>query len=67
MNETDISISISRINDRKKGSIVIFMDLQCKIISMQNQICKNSENIKRIKQGFRTALTEGASLSQSLP
>jgi hypothetical protein len=65
--ENDISISISRINDPKRGSIVIFMDLQCKIISMQNQLCKNSEEVNRIKQGFRTALAEGASLSQSLP
>ncbi|MEW8508299.1 MAG: DUF4124 domain-containing protein [Candidatus Thiodiazotropha sp.] len=67
LDENDISVSISRINDPRKGTIVIFMDLQCKIISTQSRICKNSENVKRIKQGFRTALAEGASLSQSLP
>ncbi len=67
LDETDISISVSRINDPKRGSIVIFMDLQCKIISMQSQTCKNSEDIQRVKQGFRAALAKGSDLTQSLP
>ncbi|MES9992308.1 MAG: DUF4124 domain-containing protein [Candidatus Thiodiazotropha sp.] len=67
LDENDISISVSRINDPKIGSIVIFMDLQCKIISSQTRICKNREKIQRIKQGFRSTLADGANLTQSLP
>lgn len=65
--DNDISISVSRINDRKKGSLVIFMDLQCKIISPQKRLCNNREMIKRIKQGFRDELARGGELSQTLP
>jgi hypothetical protein len=64
--DDDISISVSRINDPVRGSLVIFMDLQCKIISIQKRICKNSAKIKQIKQGFRDELAKGAELSQSL-
>ncbi|MES9945533.1 MAG: DUF4124 domain-containing protein [Candidatus Thiodiazotropha sp.] len=65
--DDDISISVSRINDRKKGTLVIFMDLQCKIISLQKRLCNNVELIKSIKQGFRNELAKEGKLSQSLP
>ncbi|MES9970115.1 MAG: DUF4124 domain-containing protein [Candidatus Thiodiazotropha sp.] len=67
MDDNDISISVSRINDPKTGSLVIFMDLQCKIISMQKRICNNSELINSIKQGFRKELAKEGELSQSMP
>ncbi|MEL0586184.1 MAG: DUF4124 domain-containing protein [Candidatus Thiodiazotropha sp. (ex. Lucinoma kazani)] len=56
--DSDISISVSRILDPKRGNTVIFMDLQCKIISMQERICNNNANVERIKQGFRAALAQ---------
>ncbi|MEW8028977.1 MAG: DUF4124 domain-containing protein [Candidatus Thiodiazotropha sp.] len=65
--DDDISISVSRIDDRKRGSLVIFMDLQCKIISPQKRLCANSDAIKRINQGFRNELAKAGELSQSLP
>jgi hypothetical protein len=65
--DNDISISISRIHDSKTGSLLIFMDIQCKIISLQKRICKNSEDIKHIKLGFRNALANAGGSNQSLP
>ncbi|MCU7905217.1 MAG: DUF4124 domain-containing protein [Candidatus Thiodiazotropha sp. (ex Epidulcina cf. delphinae)] len=56
LEDGDISISVSRIPDPKKGSTVIFMDLQCKLESIQSNRCKNDSAANRIKQGFRTAL-----------
>ncbi|MES9816604.1 MAG: DUF4124 domain-containing protein [Candidatus Thiodiazotropha sp.] len=67
MEDNDISISVSRIDDPKRGSLVIFMDLQCKIISLQKRLCANGEAINRIKQGFRNELAKAGDLSQSLP
>jgi uncharacterized DUF497 family protein len=65
--DNDISISVSRINDSKTGSLLIFMDLQCKIISMQKRLCANSDAVKRIKQGFRGALAKSGDPNLSLP
>ncbi|MCU7935607.1 MAG: DUF4124 domain-containing protein [Candidatus Thiodiazotropha sp. (ex Dulcina madagascariensis)] len=56
LEESDVSISISRIPDPKKGNTVIFMDLQCKQESIQSNRCKNDSATDRIKQGFQTAL-----------
>jgi hypothetical protein len=56
--ENDISISLSRIDNKKSGEKLIFLDLQCKIISSQKRVCLNSDAIKRIKAGFRTALAK---------
>ncbi|MCU7944254.1 MAG: DUF4124 domain-containing protein [Candidatus Thiodiazotropha sp. (ex Cardiolucina cf. quadrata)] len=65
--DDDISISVSRIDDPKRGSLVIFMDLQCKIISLHKKLCANGEAINRIKLGFRNELAKAGDLSQSLP
>jgi hypothetical protein len=65
--DDDISISVSRINDEKTGSLLIFMDLQCKIISMQKRICLNNDLIKRIKEGFRDELANASNAYNSLP
>ena len=54
----DISISMSRIEDPQKGNMVIFMDLQCKGESVRNNTCQNSPEVKRIKQGFQSALRQ---------
>jgi hypothetical protein len=63
----DISISVSRINDKKTGALLIFLDLQCKIISSQKGICANDDAVTRIKEGFRTALAAPGESNQSLP
>jgi hypothetical protein len=65
--DEDISISVSRINDEKTGALLIFMDLQCKIISMQKRICLNNDAIKQIKEGFRDELTKASNAYNSLP
>jgi hypothetical protein len=65
--DNDISISVSRIHDSKTGSLLIFMDLQCKIISIQKRLCANTEKIKHIKQGFRNALANVGESGLSLP
>jgi hypothetical protein len=67
LKDDDISISISRINDIKTGALLIFMDLQCKIISLQKRICLNNEAIKQIKEGFRDELAKAPNAYQSLP
>ena len=52
----DISISMSRIEDPQKGNMVIFMDLQCKNESATQSPCMNGPKVKRIKQEFQKAL-----------
>ncbi len=56
----DISITISRIRDRKTNQTLIFMDLQCKETSQGIALCKRGEKVMRIKEGFQAAL-EGES------
>jgi hypothetical protein len=55
----DISITMSRITDRKSGQTLIFMDLQCKATSMGIAMCKRGERIIRIKEGFQPWVAEG--------
>ena len=52
----DISITMSRISDRKTGQTLIFMDLQCKATSMGEALCKRGEKVQRIKQEFQPSL-----------
>ena len=54
----DISITMSRINDRKTGQILIFMDLQCKATTMGEALCKRGEKVQRIKENFQSALSQ---------
>jgi hypothetical protein len=55
----DISISMSRIKDPKKGgNTVIFMDLQCKSDMASNLPCEKRPEIKQIKAGFQSALRQ---------
>lgn len=54
----DISITMSRIFDRKTGQTLIFMDLQCKATSMGDALCKRGERVLRIKTDFQPTLGE---------
>ncbi|ODB83796.1 hypothetical protein A3195_03840 [Candidatus Thiodiazotropha endoloripes] len=56
--EGDISISMSRIEDPKKGSTVIFMDLQCKKDPTRNMACEKTPEVMQIKAGFQQALLQ---------
>jgi hypothetical protein len=56
LNNDDISITVSRILDRKTGQTLIFMDLQCKEASTENAACSHSEKIQRIKENFHPSL-----------
>jgi hypothetical protein len=56
VNEGDISISMSRIEDPKKGNTIIFMDLQCKSEPARNLECEKTPEVKQIKAGFQNAL-----------
>ncbi|MET0088642.1 MAG: DUF4124 domain-containing protein [Candidatus Thiodiazotropha sp.] len=56
LQEGDISISLSRIRDPKKGSTVIFMDLSCKSDPHRNASCQSTPEVKQIKAGFQAAL-----------
>ncbi|MCG8489178.1 MAG: DUF4124 domain-containing protein [Chromatiales bacterium] len=56
--EGDISISMSRIEDPKKGSTVIFMDLQCKKDPTRQMACEKTPEVKQIKAGFQQALLQ---------
>ena len=62
----DISITMSRILDRKTGQTLIFMDLQCKATSMGEALCKRGERVQRIKEGFQASLG-GTSLPSAGP
>jgi hypothetical protein len=55
--EGDISISMSRIQDPKKGTTVIFMDLDCKNEVQSNTSCEDSPRVKQIKAGFQAAVS----------
>jgi len=52
----DISITISRIHDRKTEQTLIFMDLQCKDITQGAALCERGEKVRRIKEAFQAAL-----------
>lgn len=56
----DISITMSRINDRKTGQTLIFMDLQCKATTMGEALCKRGERVQRIKENFQPTLKQHA-------
>jgi hypothetical protein len=60
VNEGDISITLSRIQDSKQGNTLIFLDLQCKDSPQGAKFCK-SEAVENIKQGFQAALSSGPS------
>ncbi len=52
----DISITVSRIYDRKTNQTLIFMDLQCKDTSQGHALCTRGEKVLRIKENFQAAL-----------
>jgi hypothetical protein len=52
----DISITVSRIYDRKTNQTLIFMDLQCKDTSQGHALCTRGEKVLRIKKNFQAAL-----------
>ncbi|MCU7812862.1 MAG: DUF4124 domain-containing protein [Candidatus Thiodiazotropha sp. (ex Notomyrtea botanica)] len=52
----DISITISRIRDKKTSQTLIFMDLQCKGTNQGVALCARGEKVVRIKEGFQAAL-----------
>ena len=56
VNEEDISITLSRIQDTKQGDTLIFMDLQCKDSPQGQRFC-NSNRVEGIKEGFQKALS----------
>jgi hypothetical protein len=58
VNEGDISISMSRIEDSRKGNTVIFMDLQCKKDTKRNIACEKTPEVMQIKAGFQQALLQ---------
>ncbi|MES9939339.1 MAG: DUF4124 domain-containing protein [Candidatus Thiodiazotropha sp. 6PLUC2] len=58
VNDGDISISMSRIEDPQKGNTVIFMDLQCKADPTNSIPCKKTSKVLKIKEGFQKALTQ---------
>jgi hypothetical protein len=59
LEEGDISISMSRIEDPNKGgNTVIFMDLQCKSGMASDIPCEKTDEIKQIKAGFQSSLRQ---------
>jgi hypothetical protein len=52
----DISITVSKILDRKSDQTLIFMDLTCKETHQGAALCNRGEKVLRIKQGFQAAL-----------
>jgi hypothetical protein len=63
----DISITVSRIHDRKNHQTLIFMDLQCKDNNLGYTMCTNGEKVVRIKAGFQPALNGGAAQTPEAP
>lgn len=61
----DISITISRIHDRKTEQTLIFMDLQCKDITQGTALCERGEKVRRIKEAFQAALRDDEVASPS--
>jgi hypothetical protein len=56
LKEGDISITMSRIEDPKKGNTVIFMDLQCRKAPTSDIPCEETPKVREIKAGFQQAL-----------
>lgn len=52
----DISITISRIFDKKAGETLIFMDIQCKETTQGSALCSRGERVAQIKRGFQSSL-----------
>ena len=61
--ESDISITLSRIQDSKQGNTLIFLDLQCKDSPQGVNFCK-SETVQKIKEGFQAALNGNPSSTE---
>lgn len=55
---TDISLTISKTNDRKRNRIYIFMDLQCNDSVLGADFC-DGEEVKNIYRRFQSYLREG--------
>jgi hypothetical protein len=47
----DISVTISRIEDKKSGDLMLFMDLQCATSPTGREFCQ-SEKVRNIRQEF---------------
>lgn len=58
LNEGDISISMSRLEDSKRGTTVIFMDLQCRSDTTRAIACEKTPEVLQIKEGFQSALNQ---------
>jgi hypothetical protein len=52
----DISITVSKIRDRKTKQTLIFLDLTCKETNQGAALCARGEKVLRIKGGFQAAL-----------
>lgn len=63
----DISITISRIFDRKTGETLIFMDLQCKETTQGVALCNRGEKVVQIKEGFQSSLSGAARQTPGAP
>lgn len=57
MENDDISITVSRIQDAKTNQTLIFMDLQCKDTSQGHALCSRGEKVRRIKENFQAVLS----------
>jgi hypothetical protein len=56
--EQDISLILSRINDKVGPGASLFLDLQCKRSLLGKEMCESNE-AQRILEGFRTAIVDG--------
>ncbi len=56
----DISMTVSKIRDRKTNQTLIFLDLTCKETNQGRALCARGEKVQRIKSGFQTALGGGS-------
>lgn len=54
--DQDISLTVSRLNNRKTGAARIFMDLQCKETVSGRKFCA-TKKVANVRQGFRAAVT----------
>ncbi len=61
----DISITVSRIQDHKTDQTLIFMDLQCKDTSQGAALCNKGERVKLIKENFQAMLSDHPARSDS--
>jgi len=54
--DQDISLTISRLNDRQTAGARIFMDLQCKETVSGRKFCA-TEKVTKVRKGFRIAVS----------